>query len=799
MRKLYYVFILSFFSNITFSQIVNIPDQDFRNVLMQSGPFSGIARDSNGTNISVDSNSDGIFEMSELSRVSTLNVSASRISNFEGIQHFVNLQYLNCNTNRASNLDVSSLQYLKSLECHGFLTTLNLGSLPNLEKVDCSDGRITSLDVSNLPNLKHLNVSDNSLTSLNVSNLAKLEELYCTRNRISPLDVSNLTRLRNLYCSENIVMNTLTLNNCPGLFILSCEANNLETLDISTSPGILTLYCGSNQIQALDVSRLRNLQTLNCYSNQLQTLDVSNCVSLELLLTQMNPQLKSLFLKNGNSRTNFYFDGPMPSLEYICVDDSRIQNMKNYIIRNGGYNCEVNSYCSFVPGGSFFNIQGKNSYDADNNGCDVSDNVYKNMKFSITTGTQSNFFISNSNGQFSIPVLSGTHTITPNLENPIYFTVSPASVTVSFPSQSSPLIQDFCISPNGVYSDLEITILPITPARPGFDMKYKIFYKNKGTHTQTGAVNVSFNGAIIDFVLSNPMPVNNLDNSLGWNFENLLPFETREILLTLNLNSPTENPAVNSGDILNFEGTISGSQQEETPLDNSFVLNQIVVNSFDPNNKTCLEGSTISSHMVGKYLHYIIKFENTGNFPAENIVVKDVIDTTKFDILSLIPTSSSHNFITKISQGKNVEFIFENINLPFNDEDNDGYIAFKIKTKPTLIVGDVINNDANIYFDYNFPIVTDVFATTISALSTNDHNFDNFVIYPNPVNETLLVQSKNELKIDSIEVYNIQGQMLLRIEKPEDKINVSKLQTGSYFIKVYSANKIQKVMKFIKK
>jgi uncharacterized repeat protein (TIGR01451 family) len=29
--------------------------------------------------------------------------------------------------------------------------------------------------------------------------------------------------------------------------------------------------------------------------------------------------------------------------------------------------------------------------------------------------------------------------------------------------------------------------------------------------------------------------------------------------------------------------------------------------------------------MIGKYVHYIIRFENTGTFAAENIVVKELL------------------------------------------------------------------------------------------------------------------------------------------------------------------------------
>ena len=85
---------------------------------------------------------------------------------------------------------------------------------------------------------------------------------------------------------------------------------------------------------------------------------------------------------------------------------------------------------------------------------------------------------------------------------------------------------------------------------------------------------------------------------LNWNFANLLPLESREIYIVLNLNSPTETPALNSGDLLNYTASINGLT-DETPNDNIVALNQTVVNSYDPNDKTCLEGTTITPSMVG--------------------------------------------------------------------------------------------------------------------------------------------------------------------------------------------------------
>ena len=80
---------------------------------------------------------------------------------------------------------------------------------------------------------------------------------------------------------------------------------------------------------------------------------------------------------------------------------------------------------------------------------------------------------------------------------------------------------------------MEVVLIPIIQARPGFDAFYKLILKNKGTSTQSGAINFSFDDTILDFVSSNPNVLSQSIGSLIWNFANLLPFESSEINIIL--------------------------------------------------------------------------------------------------------------------------------------------------------------------------------------------------------------------------------------------------------------------------
>ncbi len=334
---------------------------------------------------------------------------------------------------------------------------------------------------------------------------------------------------------------------------------------------------------------------------------------------------------------------------------------------------------------------------------------------------------------------------------------------------------------------------------PGFDTHFRLIYKNKGNQILSGTINFTFDDSVLDFISASTTVNAQSTNNLSWNYSNLLPFETRSIDIILNVNGPMETPPVNIDDILQFSATINPISGDETPLDNVFNSTQIVGGSFDPNDKTCLEGATIPITKVGDYLHYLIRFQNTGTAAAQNIVVKDIIDISKFDLSSLQLISTSHQQVTRIT-GNKVEFIFENIQLPAEQDDepgSHGYVAFKIRTKNNLVLGNTVSNTANIYFDYNFPIMTNTASTTIAVLSANEFENTSVSIAPNPVKNNLSISAADV--ISSIQMYDVQGRLIATQlnNSTSTTLDMSQQNTGVYFVKVITENgvKVEKIIK----
>lgn len=819
MKKIYLIICLIIFAMFQ-AQIVNIPDTNFKAKLLAANTTNSIAADSFNNNIKIDINNNGEIEVSEVLQVKILRLYGGGISNLTGISSFTNLEKLEVAGNAVTSIDLNSNLALSDLSVDGNsqLSSVNLDNCNQLKRLFCNSTIITTLNLQNKPLLKNLYIQNTPLTALNIIGSTMIYEMAVVNTQLTTLNASNLQNVYNFSAQNNPLLSNIsftnsnmeiiqirnnnlsniTIQNQSNLRILDCGNNILTSLIVTNCPAIKTFLCDNNQLTNLNLSNYPVLYRLDCTNNSISNLDLSQNPEFEDLKCSSN-NMHFLNIKNGKTQqSNITIIHNNQNL-IVCADDSELVMLQNMISSNTSIysNYQITSYCSFTPGGTFYTIQGNTKYDLNNNGCDINDPTKAFQKFTITNGTTFGSFIANTTGNYSIPVQSGAYTISPVLENPTYFNISPTNFTANFPTQTSPLNQNFCITANGIHNDLETVIIPITAAAPGFDTKYKIIYKNKGTSTQSGTLSFTYNDNISHYISSTTTSNSQSTGILNWNFTNLLPFETKEITVIMHLNTPTQTPPLNGGDILHYTAQINGAT-DETPSDNTFTLNQTVVNAFDPNDKTCLEGPSITQVQVGDYVHYLIRFENTGTANAQNIVVKDEIDTSKLDLSTLTPLNASHNFVTRITNPNIVEFIFENIQLPFNNATNDGYVSFKIKTKSTLTIGNSFSNTAKIYFDYNQPIITNTYTTTVqNVLATIEIGKGNndITIYPNPVKDLLNIQSKSE--IIKAEIYDTTGRILRTTSVKNNTINVSDLTRGNYIIKFSTKDKIT-TQKFIK-
>jgi hypothetical protein len=336
--------------------------------------------------------------------------------------------------------------------------------------------------------------------------------------------------------------------------------------------------------------------------------------------------------------------------------------------------------------------------------------------------------------------------------------------------------------------------------RPNRTYTKNIKIKNIGTVPASGLLTF-----IKDPFLSinNVYPNNPIFTSDGFtlNYTNLNP--TDEFLTYVSLFVPNI-PTVSIGQIL-INSASCTNPGDINLNDNSFNISSPILNSYDPNNKLESHGGQIefSTFSENDYLFYTINFENIGNASAFVVRIEDLLDE-KLDESSLRMIHSSHNYQLERINNQLI-WNFPNINLPPSVEDTDigkGFVHFKIKPKPGYAIGDVIENTAEIYFDFNPPIITNTVETEfVENLSTPDFTNSTVVLSPNPTKDRLQVQLNGSDTITEISVYNVVGKRVYfknKLEVNATAVDFSNLHQGVYMVEVITASNQKLVNKVIK-
>ncbi len=80
------------------------------------------------------------------------------------------------------------------------------------------------------------------------------------------------------------------------------------------------------------------------------------------------------------------------------------------------------------------------------------------------------------------------------------------------------------------------------------------------------------------------------------------------------------------------------------------------------------------------------------------------------------------------------------------------------------------------------------------ALGLNEIKFENeFLLYPNPATNELFIESRNKVKVTGINIYNPIGQIVIKRKGIPERIDISTLNQGVYFVElVTNETKIKK-------
>ena len=153
--------------------------------------------------------------------------------------------------------------------------------------------------------------------------------------------------------------------------------------------------------------------------------------------------------------------------------------------------------------------------------------------------------------------------------------------------------------------------------------------------------------------------------------------------------------------------------------------------------------------------------------------------------------------------------MFENIQLPDSIVDingSQGFVQYSIKPEANLLLPVVVSNEANIFFDSNFPVLTNtVWNTLVSDLYVGtlpvEGSDESIIAVPNPFsNQTKLILSESfSGKESTFILMNAMGKMVDSriVNASEILITKENLKAGIYFFELRSKEGIRATGKLI--
>jgi uncharacterized repeat protein (TIGR01451 family) len=609
------------------------------------------------------------------------------------------------------------------------------------------DFNILSLaGVEGFTKLKTLDCGVNQLISL-PKLPQSLIQLYCFNNKLTALPQlpQNLTRL---FCENNQLT---TLPQLPqSLIELNCANNQLSTLP-QLPQNLKELSCENNQLTTL--SQLpQSLIELNCANNQLST------------LPQLPQNLKELSCENNKNIS--CINGLLAlSLKELNVSNTKIKCLPNKPI---GISNNPLPICNATNSGNCFIFpitKGNVYYDFDDDG--IKNNSDVSLSSQLLEVKPYGYTITNKDGNYSIATdTSKSLTITLKNISP-KFDIKPNSRTVNISASFAQSYdnQDFRLVPKQVYGDLEISIVS-SVQRPGFEGTLTLTYRNIGTIALNGQIKLE-KDPILLFLKAIPSQSSINGNTITWDYDKLLPFETR--VITVNVKVPATTPIATKLNNKMFATFRYLSDYYETEKVAEITT---VVGSYDPNDKTAdVKNIDPKDITARKPITYTIRFQNTGTYYAERVEVQDTISPL-FDLSTLKTIAVSHpNYqvsieIDRFKAGKPtvVKWTFDKIFLldsTTNEAASHGFIRFSIQPKQGLPIGTSLENKAFIYFDYNQPIITNTSKVKVAIASkTAQVEVDiPLKIYPNPSADRIFVETSSDLK-GELFLSNLLGQVI---------------------------------------
>ncbi len=630
----------------------------------------------------------------------------SSLLSFEGLE---NLTTIGSNLGIEENESIQNLDGLNNLSSVGqYLSIRSNPSLLNLTGLE-SLTFVGTLDLVGNPMLTSIEGLDN-LTTINGSLFIRINE-----------SIQNLNGLNNLGSIGSLSINSNdSLVSISGFESLTSIGSNLG---ISNNP-MLTLFNGLGSLTSIG----ENL--FIAYNSAITSFSgLENITSVEELIIAENSSLVSL---TG-----------LQNIDHLGLNNLEILN--NDFLST----CNEPFICNYLTTGNPAVIEGNANgcqnvdqvlFDCDINTVyypfflDINENkILDNGEpflslFSLEVNPGNLIIYGNQENGGKIYRLDGTYTFSfnqtlfPNWE----LTTDSASYTLTLADSSVDTIYFGVKALNDISNVNSIIAAP--PTRCNEFITFDVLAHNDGTTTTSGTLWFQIDDDIEEVEYVDPPDTIIAPDTYGWYFTDLYPGASVLRKINLKIPGPLEFPL---GDNLYFNSWANYTDVNGEHDAGSFNYITSVFCSYDPNDKLVNPVYPNNYALMGEDLVYTIRFQNTGNAEAYDVIIRDTLDEN-LDPTTFRVISSSHEEVlsTSLAENKYLTFSFHDIYLPdstTNFEGSQGYVAYRIRALEGISEETVINNTAGIYFDFNPPIITNT--TENVMLSTFDFDEDGFDLF----------------------------------------------------------------------
>jgi uncharacterized repeat protein (TIGR01451 family) len=384
-------------------------------------------------------------------------------------------------------------------------------------------------------------------------------------------------------------------------------------------------------------------------------------------------------------------------------------------------------------------------------------------------------------GSWEVGVMPGNYTTIAGTSYPYLQSITPTQHAADVPDVGDIDVgNDFAITLVPDIQDIRVHIHAL-PARPGFDNQVHLRCENYGTMPVDAELTLAFD-ADQTWLGSSVAPASSSSNTATWNFPAMPIGAVQHIVVDL-----TTATTVALGTDIAHTLTANPIGTDETPQNNVDTFTDSVVGSYDPNDKLLSPAVlTPTGVQMGETpIEYTIRFQNTGTYLAERVVILDTLSQDlQWESMRFI--ASSHDQHWYIVDGV-LHVIHNDIMLPdsnASEPESHGFFQFSMLPKTDLGNGSTIENIAHIVFDFNAPIITPpaVFMVDIGAGVTDASKSGDVNVIPNPAQERVQVHAGNTGMLHYRIIDVLGAQVQAGVTFPGDWLVVENLPPGAYLM-----------------